>query len=55
MFSLPGIRNSLPGVPQIGILMDFGWITVNIVVFPLVLAGFAALFVFGRAQQARTA
>jgi len=37
------------------ILMDFGWITVNMVVFPLVLAGFAALFVFGRAQQARTA
>jgi len=37
------------------ILMDFGWITVNMVVFPLVLAGSVALFVFGRAHQSRTA
>ncbi len=28
------------------ILMDFGWTTVNLVVFPLVLAGFLALYLF---------
>jgi MFS family permease len=30
------------------ILIDFGWVTVNMVVFPLILAGVLALFLFGR-------
>ena len=37
------------------ILMDFGWITVNMVVFPMVLAGFIALFIFGRAPTRQPA
>ena len=37
------------------ILTDFGWVTVNMVVFPLVLAGFAALFIFGRSRTTQPA
>jgi MFS family permease len=33
------------------ILIDFGWEMVNIVVFPLVLAGFLALLMFGRTRK----